>query len=168
MDIEELVEIVETMALQHSYPGYDVRSLKLGLPASAVNAPVKVFVAALSQDSVVVILAALRWFWDRPGVARRHASVIASCLDHQDEWVRLEAVRTIGRVGQVDDRLAVRLSERLEDTDVEVKKAAAQAIGKLGCQGEQVVASLRRATGDPDIQVKWKAEKALRKLGQYA
>src|SRR5271170_1684083 len=95
MEIEEFVEIVETMAVQHAYPGFDVRSLQLGLPAAAVNAPVKLFAQALKQESVIARLAALRWFWERPGVAKRHVTAITACLDDQDEWARLEAVKTL-------------------------------------------------------------------------
>lgn len=168
MEVEELAEIVETMALQHSYPGFDVRSLQLGLPEAAVNSPVKLFGQALKHDSVVVKLAALRWFWQRPGVAKRYVQAIAALFSDQDEWVRREAVRALGRVAGVEDKYAIEASRLLADSDAEVRKAAAQAIGKLGCTNEEVLASLRKAAEDADVEVRWKAEKALRKLGEYA
>lgn len=168
MDVRELVEIVETMAVQHAYPGFDVRSLKLGLPAAAVNSPAKLFAQALKQESALVKLAALRWFWDRDGVTKRYLPAIAACLDDADPWVRLEAARTIGRWGGSDEKLAIRISKLLEDSDTGVREAAATAIWKLGSRNEEILVSLRKATEDECIEVKWKAQKALRKLGDYA
>jgi len=167
MDVDQLAEIVETMVLQHAYPGYDVRSLRLGLPTAVVNAPVRVFRAALQNESTVVKLAALRWFWDRPGDAKRCIANISQVLGDADEWVRLEAVRTIGRIGTVEEALAVRVSDLLRDPDPEVRKAAAKTVGKLGCRAEPVIVALKVASGDPDTEVKWKAQKALRQLGAY-
>ena len=167
MELAQFVEIVEDMALQHAYPGYDVRSLRLGLPAAIVKSPARLFVEALKQDSVLVKLAALRWFWERPGDAKRYLKAIAAVLDDKDEWVRMEAARTIGRVDNPDESVAVKVANLLHDENAEVRKAAAKTCGKIHIKSEQVVDALRSAANDPDTEVRWKAQKALRQLGVY-
>jgi HEAT repeat protein len=167
MEINELTEIVETMAEQHSYPGYDVRSLSLGLPESVTRASCRLFATALTSDRVLVKLAALRWFYERPGDAKRYVRQIAQVMNDADEWVRLEAVRSLGRVSKIDSSMAIAVSELLKDPDAEVRKAAAKSCGKLNCSDEQVLANLRQAALDTDTEVRWKAQKALRQLGAY-
>ncbi len=167
MELPELAEIVETMAVQHSYPGFDVRSLRLGLPNAAVKSSARLFVAALKHESPLVRLVALRWFWDRPGDAKRYIKAIVPVLEDPDEWVRLEAVRTIGRTESSDSAIAESTAKRLSDPDVEVRKAAAKACGKLNCKADAVIVALRTASEDPDTEVRWKAQKALRQLGVY-
>lgn len=167
MKVLDLVDIVENMALQHSYPGYDVRALQLGLPAAVVNLPAKLFAQALETESTITKLAALRWFWERPGVARRFLPAISLQLDDPDEWVRIEAVRTIARLDNVRESNAEMISRLLADPDSKVKKAAAHALWKLGLKNEAILSALRQAAEDPQIEVKWKAQKALRKLGEY-
>jgi len=167
MEIDELVEIVETMVLQHDYPGFDVRSLRLGLPQRVNRAPVKLFVAALARSEVCVRLAALRWFWERPGVAGRHAAAIAGLLEDPDEWVRCEAARTLGRVAGLDETTALALAAALKDTDAAVRKAACRSLGKLPVASDEVIGALRQAAGDEDIEVRWKALKALRQLAGH-
>lgn len=167
MELNQLIEIVETMALQHSYPGYDVRSLSLGLPESVTRSSSRLFVSALTCPQVLVKLAALRWFYERPGDAKRYVKQISQVLHDPDEWVRLEAARSIGRVSNVDQAIANDVSELLNDADAEVRKAAAKTCGKLNCKSEIVIANLRKAAQDPDTEVRWKAQKALRQLGAY-
>lgn len=162
-----MTEIVETMALQHAYPGFDTRSLRLGLPQELMRAPVKLFVAALKEESPIVKLAALRWFWEHPGFAERQLEAIAEVLTDSDEWVRREAARTIGRVSEASDAVAVRVSELLVDKDPEVRKAAAKTCGKLGSKAPEVLNNLQTAAQDSDTEVRWKAQKALRQLGHY-
>ncbi len=167
MDLNELAKIVETMALQHAYPGFDVRSLHLGLPQNAVKSPARLFVQALKHPNPLVKLVALRWFWERPGDTKRHIVEIAQALDDPDEWVRLEAVRAMGRVEELDEAKAIQISSLLEDVNPEVRKAAAHSCGKLTHPPEKVILALRQAAEDPEIEVRWKAQKALRRLGGY-
>jgi hypothetical protein len=168
MELTEFAEIVENMALQHDYPGFEIRSLKLGLPAEVTKAPAKMFAAALGHDRVVVKLAALRWFSDCPGVAQQHLHRIMPKLSDADEWVRLEAVSLLGRMHKLKDENIVEIAKLLKDEDKAVRKEAAKALGKLGCKDPQVVTALKAASEDADTEVKWKAQKALRKLGEYA
>src|SRR5687767_7161466 len=130
MDLDQLVDIVETMALQHSYPGFDIRSLQLGLPDAVTKSPARLFVAALKHENPVVKLAALRWFWERPGDARKHARQIGEVLEDPDEWVRLEAVRALGRLESLEEKIAIEVAKRLADENAEVRKAAAKSCGK--------------------------------------
>lgn len=167
MEVEELADIVETLALQLSYPGFESRSLQIGLPDRAKKSPVKLFVQALKHESVLVKLAALRWFWERPSDAKRSARVIADCLADPDEWVRMEAVNSLGRIDGIDPRYAEQAVGLLADPAVMVRRAACRSLGKLACKSEVVLAGLKQATADKDAEVRWKAEKALRKLGVY-
>jgi HEAT repeat protein len=168
MELNEFVEIVEDMALQHAYPGYDVRSLRLGLPAAVMKSPNRLFVEALKSESVLTKLAALRWFWERPGDAKRYVKQIAEVIDDPDEWVRLEAARTVGRIENPEEAVVLKVAGLLSDENVEVRKAAAKTCGKVHIKSEAIVEALKKATTDSDTEVRWKAQKALRKLGVYA
>ena len=167
MDLEKFAEIVDNMAIQHDYPGYEVRSLKMGLPDSVTKAPAKLFNAGLKHENTLVRLASLRWFWERPGVAKPHLRVIAELMEDSDEWVRMEAIRVIERIGSVEEKIAVSVAQHLTDPDVEVRKHAAKALGKLGSKAPAVIDALKKASEDGDHEVRWKAQKALRQLGAY-
>lgn len=167
MDIETLAETVEDMILQLSYPGFERRSLKLGLPDLVNKAPAKVFAQALKHESVLVRLAALRWFGERPGIAKINARGILACLSDSDEWVRVEALLCIERFGELDDKDAEAIAALLTDQYIDVKKGAAKALGKIGNRSEPVLAALRQAAESPDTEFRWKVEKSLRKLGAY-
>jgi HEAT repeat protein len=167
MDVESLASVVEEMALQHEYPGYDVRSLKMGLPAEYLRGGSKLFNAAVKHSNPLVKLAGLRWFQEKPGIAKQYSRVIAECLNDGDEWVRAEAALCLERIGTADEKIAMRIAELLSDSDVMVRKAAAKALGKLGCKAQPVIDALHKATEDSDHEVRWKAQKALRQLGAY-
>lgn len=166
-DLNSLAELVEDMILQLSYPGFDARSLKLGLPEEVNRAPAKTFANALQHGNVYVRLAGLRWFQERAGIARTHIRAIEKCIDDEDEWVRREAVLCIERLEHVEDSVIQHVVTRLEDSDVEVRKGAAKALGKLGNKSQSVIAALKNAAEDKDVEVRFKAQKALRKLGGY-
>ena len=168
MELEELADIVENMALQHDYPGFDIRTLKLGLPASVLKAPPKLFGQALRHDSAVVRLAALRFFIDKPGSATPFYRVIGERLNDTDEVVRSEAVHCFERMHKVEKSIAVEIAALLKDEHTLVRKCAAKALGKIGLKDEEVVSSLKEAAqSDKDHEVRWKAQKALRLLGAY-
>lgn len=172
MDLNKLAEIVDNMIVQHDYPGFEPRSLKLGLPEEALRAHAKVFVQALGHENVFVRLAALRWFQERPGLAKSYVKEIAGLLDYKDEWVRLEAARTIERIAVPPEDAVVKIAELLKDSDAEVRKAAAKALGKICSRAtrknEGIVKSLHDAAQDEDAGVRWKVQKALRQIGEYA
>src|ERR1700734_1182097 len=154
MELAEFASVVETMILEHDYPGFEPRSLRLGLPQSALKSKAKMFASALGHDSVYVKLAALRWLQERPGVAKSCLSAIAGLLDNADEWVRLEAIHTIEKTASPPREVAVKVSSLLADSDVEVRKAAAKATGKLFSKGikesTEVLSSLHAAAKDQD------------------
>lgn len=167
-ELEKLAEIVEDMILQLSYPGFDERSLKLGLPDSLNKLPHKVFGLALKHESVVVRLAALRWFQERPGLAKSHFKPLIGCLEDGDPWVRLEAVQCLEKFDSLSEEYLLKLLPLLKDQEsVEVRKACAKALGKLGGKSQAVIDALKSASEDANHEVRWKAQKALRKLGAY-
>lgn len=171
MDLDTFVEIVETMVLQHDYPGFEARSLKLGLPEQVLKAPAKLFGEALSHRNVYVKLAALRWFQERTGAAKAYANAISRLLKDTDDWVRLEAIQTLERFSNPSSDLAFLLAPLLKDHNADIRKSAAKALGKIssktGPDNETVIAALREAALDHDTSVRFKAQKALRRLGHY-
>lgn len=167
-ELAKFAEYVEDTILQLSYPGFENRSLKLGLPDSVSKLPPRTYLLALKQESVLVKLAALRWFQERPGIAKSHLSGIVESLDDKDEWVRLETVHCIEKFDSADQKLLEHLCTMTKDDNVEVRKAVAKALGKIGGKSQTVVEALQNAAEDKDHEVRWKAQKALRKLGAYA
>jgi hypothetical protein len=172
MNLEELADIVDTMIIQHDYPGFEPRALILGLPSEAVNAPAKVFGQALGHDSIYVQLTALRWFQVHNGVVKNYLPRLLDLLASTDEFVRVEAARTIERANLNDPKTLLALAASLKDPQEMVRTAAAKALGKLlskaPVQNPDIVAALKEAAADPDEQVRWKAQKALRKMGAYS
>src|SRR5262249_28426362 len=100
-------------ALEHSYPGYDARSLALGLPEAVVKSPARLFAEALEHDDVLVQLVGLRWFYVRHGDAKRYMKSICNLLTSSDHWVRLEAAKTISQIHNVDEATATAVSRLL-------------------------------------------------------
>ena len=166
-EVERFAEVVEDMILQLSYPGFDERSLKLGLPDEINKYQPKVYAKALRHESRLVKLAALRWFIERPGMAKSHMRLLSDCLTDQDEWVRKETVQCIERLEGVPEDLLVKVAELLKDGDRNVRKASAKCLGKIGGKSQAVIDALTAAAEDSDHEVRWKAQKALRKLGAY-
>jgi hypothetical protein len=167
MDLNKLAQLVDQMSIEHSYPGYDVRSTHLGMPDSVTKSPARLFAQALEHESVMVKLVALRWFYDRPGDAKRYQKTLLDLLASPDEWVRLETAKTISRIDKVDEQVAIAVSQLLADSNMEVRKHAAKALGKLGHKTPAIIENLQKASADSDREVRWKAEKALRLLGAY-
>jgi HEAT repeat protein len=172
MNVEGLAEIVERMIIEHDYPGFEPRALKLGLPQAAVNAPVKVFGAALMYNNVFVKLAALRWFQDNPKIIRSFIENVLMLLDDSDDWVRFEALRTLERNMSSDAKTINKVASLLKDPNEMVRKEAAKVCGKLVSKtterDEAVVNLLLEAAQDPSEQVRFKAQKALRRIGAYS
>ena len=167
-ELENLAAVVEDMILQLSYPGFDERSLKLGLPDAVSKYPPKTYGQALKHESTVVRLAALRWFQERPGIAKTHTRPIVDCLEDVDGWVRREAISCLEKFEYLDSKITDEIAELLTDRDVEVRKGAAKALGKIGEKSDNVIEALRQAAEDENHEVRWKAQKALRKLGAYS
>ncbi len=171
MNIEKLASVVETMIIQHDYPGFEPRGLKLGLPEELQNMSAKIFGNALGHDSVYVKLTALRWFQDRPGVAKGHLSSILGLIDSDDEWVRMESIRTVEKMFKLPDHVGGLVAKGLTDDAVEVRKASAKALGKIlkrsVTKDAAVIDALKQATQDKDVEVRFKAQKALRNIGEF-
>jgi vesicle coat complex subunit len=171
MDIDKLASVVETMIIQHDYPGFEPRGLKLGLPEELEGMSAKTFGNALGHESVFVKLTALRWFQERPGVAKAHLSSILGLIDSDDEWVRKEAIRTVEKISKLPPHVGGIVSKGLTDEAVEVRKASAKALGKIlkrsVTKDASVIDALKQAAQDKDVEVRFKAQKALRNIGEF-
>lgn len=166
-ELEKFAEVVEDMILQLTYPGFEKRSLKLGLPDSVSKLPPKTYAQALKHESALVRIAALRWFQEHAGIAKSHLRLITECLADSDEWVRKESVFCMEKLDTSDEKILAELCKMVSDSDTEVRKEVAKALGKLGGKSQDVVAALQKASEDKDHEVRWKAQKSLRKLGAY-
>jgi vesicle coat complex subunit len=169
--IDQLAEFVDNMVVQHDYPGFEPRSLKLGLPDSINKSSPKVFSQALKHPNVYVRLAALRWFQAKPGMGKGYEKTIASLLGDEDDWVKMEALRALERLCTQDESIIVLMAPLLQEENSEVRKTAAKALGKICAKQHKriqlVIDGLRTASDDPEPEVRWKAQKALRLLGEY-
>jgi vesicle coat complex subunit len=172
MELDELADTITTMIVHHDYPGFEPRALNLGLPDAALKSSPKTFAQALKHDNVFVLLAALRWFQERPGVTKNYLEAVTKLLDHSDEWVRWQAIKTLERSSVSDDQVVIKISSLLKDQNQMVRQQAAKACGKLlakcAKKDASVIALLQEAAKDPDEKVRFKAQKSLRQLGAYA
>lgn len=172
MNLEGLAEIVDRMIIEHDYPGFEPRSLKLGLPQAAVNAPAKIFGQALLYNNVFVKLASLRWFQEHPKLVRNYIENVLMLLQDSDEWVRFEALRTLERTMSSELSVIAKVALLLKDPNEMVRKEAAKVCGKLVAKTSEkpvaVVNMLLEAAEDPSEQVRFKAQKALRRIGAYS
>lgn len=166
MDLDHFALLVDDMIVQHDYPGFEPRGLNLGLPEDAQRMPAKTYANALGHQSVYVRLAALRWFQERPGLARSYSSAIVGLFDHADEFIRMEAIRTVERFHEVKLEIIQKIALLLKDEHIEVRKAAAKATGKLASRMKlkdpQILEALQEATKDTDPEVRMKVQKAVR------
>lgn len=171
MNLDKLASVVDTMIIQHDYPGFEPRSLKLGLPEELEGMSAKTFASALGHESVYVKLTALRWFQDRPGVAKSYLAAILGLVDSPDEWVRMEAIRTAEKMWKLPDHVGAVVAKGLSDHSAEVRKASAKALGKIlkrsVTKDAAVIDALKQATQDADVEVRFKAQKALRNIGEF-
>jgi hypothetical protein len=171
MNVDRLADVVEELIVQLDYPGFEPRSLKLGLPEELEGMSAKNFGNALGHKSVYVKLAALRWFQERPGVAKSHLPAILGLVDSKDEWVRMESIRTVEKMSKLPAHVGGIVSKGLKDESVEVRKASAKALGKIlkrsVTKDASVIDALKEATQDSDVEVRFKAQKALRNIGEF-
>jgi hypothetical protein len=172
MNVETLAEIIDRMIIEHDYPGFEPRSLKLGLPQAALNAPAKVFGQALISKNVFVKLASLRWFQEHPKLVRNYIDDVLMLLQDNDEWVRFESLRTLERSMASELTIVQQVASLLKDPNEMVRQEAAKACGKLvvrtADKPSDIVNLLLEATHDPNEQVRFKAQKALRRIGAYS
>jgi hypothetical protein len=86
-------------------------------------------------------------------------------LPDQSVYVRREAVKTLGRIG--DRRILPYLVEATRDPDPGVRLRAVRAVAKIGSK-EEVLPILRRCMQDPDSAVKIRAGEELNKIYSVA
>lgn len=168
--LEELVQIIDDMIVQHDYPGFEPRALKLGLPDWARKVPAKTFAKCLAHESVFVRLAALRWFQDSPGKIKPHIQKIYRSLEDSDPYVRLEAVSCLETLRQADDEMIEKIAILANDQDLDVQREVAKALGKLSLRAKNTpvcnsaLQALDKLCQSKDPQLRLKAQKAIRKI----
>ncbi len=170
-NLEELIDLIDEMIVQHDYPGFEPRALKLGLPEWAKKAPAKTFAMALKHENIFVRLAALRWFQESPGKIKPHINLIYTALEDEDPYIRLEAVSCLETLRQSDDEMIGKLCALSNDQDLEVQKEVAKALGKLCLRAGKktdghvmAIKALDSMSESKDPQLRLKAQKALRKI----
>jgi HEAT repeat protein len=161
---------VEDMIVQHDYPGFEPRGLRLGLPEDVTRMPAKTYASALGHKSVYVRLAALRWFQEHAGIAKTYLSAITGLFDNEDEFVRMESLKTAERMNDVPKETQAKMCALLKDESAEVRKAAAKALGKLATRSKQkdpaILEALEEASHDVNPEVRMKVQKAMRLIKQ--
>jgi len=169
--LDELVQIIDDMIVQHDYPGFEARALKLGLPEWARNVPAKTYGKCLLHENVYVRLAALRWFQEAPGKIKPHLPKIYRSLEDSDPFVRLEAVSCLETLRQADDEMIEKLAVLVDDNDIDVQREVAKALGKLSLRTANIAQSknyalqaLDKLSESKDPQLRLKAQKAIRKI----
>lgn len=175
MELIELEELIDNMILQLSYPGFDAKAFNLALPDAANKAPAKLFSQALDSKNVIVQLTALRWFQMRSSAAKNCLKSIVSLLQHEDPWVKKEAIKTIEGTKVIASEVLKKICYLLKDENPDVRKEAAKSLGNLakeidGVKSEKdmIIEALKESSEDPVLEVRRKAIKALRKLKAFS
>lgn len=107
------------------------------------------------REGVVVIIRELE--------SREDANKIISLLSDLSEGVRIEAIRTLGSLGDVS--AVPNLLGQIEVSKPNIRKAAVEALGSLA-DLRATVPLLERAALDEDQSVQNAAEQALRQMGE--
>jgi vesicle coat complex subunit len=166
LELDQLAEVVDDLIVQLDYPGFEPRGLRLGLPEEIQRLSTKTFASALGHTSVYVRLAALRWFQEHPGMAKSYLKAVCGLLDNDDEFLRMEAIKTVEKMHDVPAETVIEIAKLLKDNHTEVRKAVAKAVGKLGSRlkpkSQEVLDALQEATNDADPEVRMKVQKAVR------
>lgn len=172
MTLEALAEFVDEMIVQTDYPGFEPRSLKIGLSQELLKGSTKTFGQALSHSSVYVKLVALRWFQERPQYLKPYLRILTDLIDDKDHWICMESIMALERYQSPTEEMAVKISKRLFDKEIAVQQVAARALGKIGkrlkLEEGEVIDALNKVALEGDSLVKRKAEKALRRIGVYS
>lgn len=92
---------------------------------------------------------------------RKAAQPLERLLDHMDEEVRINAVRTLGSLG--DSSIIPQITSLRDDPSWEVRSAVVDALGRLPQRDSIPV--LTESLGDPEWWVRYHAAESLRKLG---
>lgn len=171
MNIDTLAEFVDNMIVQSDYPGFEPRSLKIGLSQELERAPAKLFGQALKHESIYVRLTALRWFQERPGYIKPYIRLMIDQCDKEDDWERMESIKALERFTRPTEEMSLAVAKNLSDENLEVQKVACRALGKIGkrlkLKEGPVIEGLNQLAENGHSDVRRKAEKALRKIGVY-
>jgi HEAT repeat protein len=89
-------------------------------------------------------------------------------LSDPDPRVRLEAVKTLGKMGTEMQQIANVLAIKLQDNDVTIRIAAAEALGDIGPSAYLATPQLVKALQDKNTDVRRQAAYALGQIGSKA
>ncbi|PWR76059.1 HEAT repeat domain-containing protein [Methanospirillum stamsii] len=89
--------------------------------------------------------------------------LILETLSDESYYVRREAVKTIGRIG--NSSIVPYIIQSTKDSDAGVRLRAIKALGKLGNEGE-IIQVLNRCMQDTDSAVRVRAQEELNKINQ--
>ena len=105
----------------------------------------------------------LQYYRAELGEREEAITILIELLDDDDDFVRLSAVRALGKLGKDSDRVVNALVKLLNDRWI-VSSSAAQALGRLGKDSDTVVNALVKLLDDDDSYVRSNAAQALGKL----
>jgi HEAT repeats len=95
-------------------------------------------------------------------------TALIRALEDEDGYVRTEAARALGLLGQPTDAVLSALSKALHDEEAYVRCEAARGLGLMGRPDDAVLSALNEALGDEDGYVRTEAARALGIIGGRA
>lgn len=130
---------VNLLRLLQNFPAVDFKGIERWLKSS--NTSVVVFALKLAA------------------IFRRYElhDLITECLSHQDEAVRLQAIKTLGEIYQEDTHIHIIKNYRNES--LELRLNVLRALGKIA--SEEAVPFLVDETNDPEQSIRMAASRAL-------
>lgn len=98
------------------------------------------------------------------GAAETGVSELIKGLGSQEEGARLEAIDTLGMMGEKAAEAVAPLSELLKHDSAAVRAHAAESLGEIGAPAKSAASALVSLIGDADKAVRREAIDALRKI----
>jgi hypothetical protein len=105
---------------------------------------------------------------EKPENAPNTVTALIRALDDEDGYVRTEAARALGLLGQPTDAVLPALIKALHDDEAYVRCEAARGLGLMGRPDDAVLSALNEALGDEDGYVRTEAARALGIIGGRA
>jgi hypothetical protein len=105
---------------------------------------------------------------EKPENVPNTVTALIRALDDEDGYVRTEAARALGLLGQPTDAVLSALIKALHDDEAYVRCEAARGLGLMGRPDDAVLSALNEALGDEDGYVRTEAARALGIIGGRA
>src|SRR6185437_6669653 len=127
-----------------------------------------------------VVRVSRAWLWRAFRRKEKHAlpprinpidlavSTLRTLLADASATVRIQAIRSLGEMGQVDSLATADLIRLLQDDDEAVRCQAAESLGQLKSPGDEAVTALAKLLEDPSPPIRVAAAKALGALKKEA